>query len=105
MPNGHGEPLTEAGTFEALPDNVKEDIRADLALLQMNLPVGEIMTDEPIGLGVTSGGLLVIKTAHAAYQLTDDGSTVKVNRGPDGLLIRTYRDGELIDNPPEFSGT
>jgi hypothetical protein len=102
MPDGHGDPLTDAEAFEALPEDIKAEIRADVALLRANLPPGEIMNDEPVGLGATSAGLLVIKTAHAAYQLTKDGSTVKVSPGPDGMKIRTYRHGELIENPPGF---
>ena len=99
MPEGHGDPLTDAAAFEALPEEVKAEIRADVALLRANLPPGEIMNDEPVGIGATSAGLLVIKTAHAAYQLMEDGSTVKVSRGPDGMKIRTYLHGELVDNP------
>jgi len=103
MPDGHGEPLSDADAFEALPEEAKEQIRADVAVLRSNLPPGEIMNDEPVGIGATSAGLLVIKTAHAAYQLLRDGSTMKVSRGPDGMVIHTYRFGELVDNPPDFS--
>ncbi|HVL52498.1 MAG TPA: hypothetical protein VM754_13480, partial [Actinomycetota bacterium] len=88
---------------EALPEEAKEQIRADVAVLRSNLPPGEIMNDEPVGIGATSAGLLVIKTAHAAYQLLKDGSTMKVSRGPDGMVVRTYRFGELVDNPPDLS--
>lgn len=77
-------------------------IRLDVARLRANLPPGEIMNDEPVGIGATSAGLLVIKTAHAAYQLLTDGSTVKVSRGPDGMKIRTYRFGEVVENPEGF---
>ena len=103
MPEGHGEPLTDASAFEALPEEAKQQIRMDVARLRANLPPGEIMNDEPVGIGATSAGLLVIKTAHAAYQLMTDGSTVKVSRGPSGMVIRTYRFGEVVDNPPDFS--
>ncbi len=102
MLDGHGEPLSDAEAFEALPEEAKEQIRADVALLRSNLPPGEIMNDEPVGIGATSAGLLVVKTAHAAYQLLEDGSTVKVSRGPDGMIIRTYRYGELVETPPDF---
>ena len=103
MPEGHGDPLTDAAVFEALPEEAREEIRADVARLRSNLPPGEIMNDEPIGIGATSAGHLVIKTAHAAYQLMEDGSTVKVSRGPDGMKIRTYRHGELVENPQGLS--
>lgn len=99
MPDGHGEPLTDAAAFEALPEEAKDEVRADVARLRANLPPGEIMNDEPIGIGATSAGLLVIKTAHAAYQLMEDGSTVKVSRGPDGMKITTYRHGQVVENP------
>lgn len=102
MPDGHGEPLTDAEAFEALPEEAKVEIRVDIARLRANLPIGEIMNDEPVGIGVTSAGLLVVKTAHAAYQLTKDGSTVKVSGGPKGTVVRTFQNGELIDNPPGF---
>lgn len=102
MPDGHGEPLSDAEAFEALPEEVKNEIRADVAVLRSNLPPGEIMNDEPVGIGATSAGHLVVKTAHAAYQLMADGSTVKVSRGPDGMKIQTYRYGELVDNPSDF---
>lgn len=105
MPDGHGEPLSDAAAFEALPEEAKEQIRLDVARLRANLPPGEIMNDEPVGIGATSGGLLVVKTAHAAYQLLEDGSTMKVSRGPDGMKIETYRFGELVDNPPGVSGS
>lgn len=102
MPEGHGEPLTDASAFEALPEEAKQEIRMDVARLRANLPPGEIMNDEPVGIGATSAGLLVIKTAHAAYQLMKDGSTVKVSRGPSGMVIRTYRLGEVVENSPDF---
>lgn len=101
MQDGHGDPLRDAAAYDALPDEAKQELLSDVARLQANLPQGEIMPDEPIGIGATSRGFLVIKTAHAAYQLLADGSTVKVTRGPDGMLIRTYRDRELVDNPPD----
>lgn len=103
MAEGHGEPLTDAEAFEALPDEAKDEIRADVARLRANLPIGEIMNDEPVGIGATSTGLLVVKTAHAAYQLTKAGSTVKVSGGPNGNVVHTYLNGDLIDNPPEFN--
>jgi hypothetical protein len=53
--------------------------------------------DDPVGIGVTSGGLLVIKAAHAAYQLMEDGSTVKATAGPKGLQLVTYRNGEVVE--------
>ncbi len=102
MPDGHGQPLTDAEAFEALPEEAKDEIRVDLARLQANLPIGEIMHDEPVGIGATSTGLLVIKTAHAAYQLIEDGSTVKVSGGPNGVVVKTYRTGELVDNPKGY---
>ncbi|HEX2053121.1 MAG TPA: hypothetical protein VHJ78_05255 [Actinomycetota bacterium] len=102
MPDGHGEPLTDAAAFEALPEEAKEEIRADVARIKSNLPPGEIMNDEPVGIGATSAGLLVIKTAHAAYQLMEDGSTVKVSRGPSGMVIKTFVDGRLVENPPDL---
>jgi hypothetical protein len=54
--------------------------------------------DDPVGIGVTSGGRLVIKAAHAAYQLMEDGSTVKATAGPSGLQLVTYRDGEVVED-------
>ena len=94
---GHGEPLKDAAAFEALPDDVKDEIRADVAFLKSNLPPGELNDDDPVGIGVTSGGLLVLKAAHAAYQLMEDGSTVKAVGGPDGLQLITYRQGRIVD--------
>lgn len=102
MAEGHGEPLSDAGAFDALPQEVQDEIRIDVARLRANLPVGEIMNDEPVGIGATSDGLLVIKTAHAAYQLMRNGSTVKVSGSPDGTKVRTYLNGEVIDNPAGF---
>lgn len=92
----HGEPLKDATAFEALPDEVREEIRTDVARLRSNLPPGELSDDDPVGIGVTSGGLLVIRAAHAAYQLMEDGSTVKATAGPGGLQLVTYRDGEVV---------
>ncbi|HEX2149247.1 MAG TPA: hypothetical protein VHI31_03610 [Actinomycetota bacterium] len=102
MAEGHGEPLTDAQVFEELPEEAKDEIRADVARLRANLPIGEIMNDEPVGIGATSAGLLVVKTAHAAYQLMEDGSTVKVSGGPNGMIVRTYLNGDLVENPPGF---
>jgi hypothetical protein len=93
---GHGEPLKDSAAFDALPEDVKDEIRADVARLRSNLPPGELSDDDPVGIGVTSGGLLVLKAAHAAYQLMEDGSTVKATGGPGGLELLTYRDGELV---------
>jgi hypothetical protein len=102
MPEGHGEPLTDAEVFDALPQEAQDEIRADVARLRANLPIGEIMNDEPVGIGATSAGLLVVKTAHAAYQLMEDGSTVKVSGGPNGMVVRTYLNGDEVANPPGF---
>jgi hypothetical protein len=33
-----------------------------------------------------------------------DGSTVKVSGGPNGMIVRTYLNGDLVDNPPGFDG-
>jgi hypothetical protein len=98
MVEGHGEPLKDAAAFEALPEEVQEEIRADVALLRSNLPPGELSEADPVGIGVTSGGLLIVKTAHAAYQLMEDGSTVKATGGPAGMELITYRNGILVDH-------
>lgn len=100
MDQGHGSPLRDAAAFDALPEDVKDDIRADVALLRSNLPPGEISEDEPVGIGATSSGHLVIKTAHAAYQLMEDGSTVKAFAGEGGLRLVTYRGGKPVAGSP-----
>jgi hypothetical protein len=102
MAEGHGEPLKDAVAFDALPEDVKDEIRADVALLRSNLPPGELSEADPVGIGVTSGGLLIVKTAHAAYQLMEDGSTVRATGGPAGMELVTFRNGMVVDNqgPP-----
>lgn len=99
MAEGHGEPLKDEAAFEALPEDIKEEIRADVALLRSNLPPGELPDDQPVGLGATSGGFLVVRAGHAAYQLTADGATIKVSGSPKGLILTTYRDGRVIEGP------
>ena len=96
MANGHGTPLSDARAFESLPEDVQEEIRADFARLSSNLPAGELNEDDPVGIGSTSAGLLVIKTPRGAYQLMEDGSTVRI-RGIGGRreMVR-FRDGEVI---------
>lgn len=107
MEQGHGSPLRDAAAFDALPDDAKEEIRADVARLRSNLPPGELSEDEPVGIGVTSSGHLVIKTAHAAYQLMEDGSTVKALGCRGKVRLLTYCDGNLVADPaPQgLSGT
>ncbi|MGH2705773.1 MAG: hypothetical protein ACRDJ4_11955 [Actinomycetota bacterium] len=97
----HGSPMFGADEFLALPEDVREELRSDLARLQANLPEGEIAALEPIGLGATSGGLLVVRTARAAYQLMDDGSTMRAVRSEDGFELTRFRDGQVISNPPK----
>ncbi|MEX2551516.1 MAG: hypothetical protein WD627_00745 [Actinomycetota bacterium] len=98
MAEGHGEPLKNAAAFEALPEDIQEEIRSDVALLRSNLPPGELSEADPVGIGVTSGGLLIVKTAHAAYQLMEDGSTLKATGGPAGMELITFRDGMVVDS-------
>lgn len=88
--------MKDAAAFDVLPEEVKDEIRADVARLRSNLPPGELSEDDPVGLGVTSEGLLVLKAAHAAYQLLEDGSTLKATGGPAGLELITYLDGEVV---------
>ncbi|MGQ0678167.1 MAG: hypothetical protein ACT4OM_00660 [Actinomycetota bacterium] len=97
MTQAHGEPLKDASAFDRLPADIQEEIRADVALLRSNLPPGELGQDDPVGIGVTSGGLLVLKSAHAAYQLMEDGSTVKAAGGSAGMRLVTFRDGHVVD--------
>lgn len=98
MPEGHGDPLKDAAAFEALPEDIKQQIRTDVALLRSNLPPGELTDADPVGIGVTSGGLLVLRAAHAAYQLMEDGSTVKAYGGTAGIQMITYRNGIVVDS-------
>lgn len=100
MTQGHGEPMKDASAFDALPDEIRQQIGADVALLRSNLPPGELTDDDPVGIGATSSGLLVLRTAHAAYQLMSDGSTVKASGRPGGVVLVTYRNGVVIDNAP-----
>jgi hypothetical protein len=32
----------------------------------------------------------------------EDGSTVKVSGGPNVMVVRTYLNGDLVDNPEGF---
>lgn len=100
MAEGHGDPLKDAAAFEALPEDIKDEIRSDVALLRSNLPPEELSDEDPVGIGVTSGGLLVLRAAHAAYQLMEDGSTMKAYGGAAGMQMITYRNGMVVDNQP-----
>lgn len=93
----HGTPLMDAAAFDALPDNVKEEIRADFARLKANLPDGELPDDEQAGIGATSAGLLIVKTETAAYQLMEDGSTMRARPGPDGMELLQFFGGEVVE--------
>lgn len=93
IPEGHGEPLKNSAAFEALDKDIQQEISADVALLRSNLPPGELSEADPVGIGVTSGGLLVLRAAHAAYQLMEDGSTLKAFGGPGGMQMITFRNG------------
>lgn len=104
MGDGHGTPLSDAAAFESLPPDVQDEIRADFAKLRANLPLGELTDDEPVGIGATSGGLLVIKTSAGAYQLMEDGSTVRVRGMPGGSreMVR-FLNGEIIESEVQQS--
>lgn len=97
MPEGHGTPLTDAAAFDALPAEVQDQIRGDFATLRSNLPPGELRDDEAIGIGATSGGMLVVKTAAGAYQLMEDGSTIRARPGAEGLEMVRFKDGRVIE--------
>ncbi len=97
MTDGHGTPLTDAADFDALPNEVQDQIRADFATLRANLPPGELRDDEPVGIGATSGGMLVLKTAAGAYQLMEDGSTVRARSGAEGLEVVRFKQGSVIE--------
>lgn len=99
MAEGHGDPLKDEAAFEALPEDVKDEIRADVSLLRSNLPPGELPDDQPVGIGTTAGGFLVVRAGHAAYQLTADGATIKAAGGPQGVMLTTYRQGEVVEGP------
>ncbi|MDQ4148821.1 MAG: hypothetical protein M3164_02320, partial [Actinomycetota bacterium] len=97
MTNGHGTPLSDAAAFDSLPPEVQEEIRNDFARLRANLPTDELKEDEPVGIGATSAGLLVIKTPRGAYQLMEDGSTLRV-RGIRGRReIVRFRRGQIVE--------
>jgi hypothetical protein len=97
MSDGHGTPLTDTAGFDALPAEAQDEIRADFAKLRSNLPPGELLDDEPVGIGATSGGLLVLKTASGAYQLMEDGSTIRARSGPEGMEMVRFKDGRVIE--------
>ncbi len=97
MSDPHGTPITDAAAFDALPADVQDQIRADFATLRGNLPPGELQDDEPVGIGATSGGMLVLKTAEGAYQLMEDGSTLRARPGTEGLELVRFKDGSVID--------
>ncbi len=88
----------DAAAFDALPDSVKEEIRADFARLKANLPAGELPDDEQAGIGATSAGLLIVKTETAAYQLMADGSTLRARpeRGA-GMELVQFLEGEVVE--------
>jgi len=96
MAESHGTPLMDSAAFEALPDEVKEEIQADFVRLKANLPEGELPDDKPAGIGATSAGLLIVKTETAAYQLMEDGSTMRARPGPDGMELLQFKDGEVL---------
>ena len=89
----------DAAAFDALPDSVKEEIRADFARLKANLPEGELPDDEQVGIGATSAGLLIVKTETAAYQLMADGSTLRARpvrgAGANSMELVQFLDGEV----------
>ena len=97
MTDGHGTPLSDAAAFDALPADVQDQIRADFATLRGNLPLGELQDDEPVGIGATSGGMLVLKTAAGVYQLMEDGSTLRARPGTEGLELTRFKDGTVIE--------
>lgn len=97
MSDPHGTPLTDSAAFDALPADVQDQIRADFATLRGNLPPGELQDDEPVGIGATSGGMLVLKTAAGAYQLMEDGSTLRARPGAEGLELVRFKDGSVIE--------
>lgn len=99
MAEGHGDALKDEAAFEALPEDVKDEVRADVSLLRSNLPPGELPDDQPVGIGATSGGYLVVRAGHAAYQLTADGATIKASGSANGVVLTTYKDGEIIEGP------
>lgn len=99
MAEGHGDPIKDEAAFEALPEDVKDEIRADVSLLRSNLPPGELPEEQPVGIGATSEGFLVVRAGHAAYQLTADGATIKVSGSAEGLLLTTYKDGRVVEGP------
>jgi hypothetical protein len=95
--------MFKADEFLSLPEDVREELRADLVRLQANLPEGEITPGEPIGIGATSGGLLVVRTIRAAYQLMEDGSTMRAVRSDEGFELTRFRDGQVVSSPTETS--
>jgi hypothetical protein len=97
MTDGHGTPLTDAAAFDALPEEVRDQIRADFALLRANLPPGELQDDEPVGIGATSAGMLILKTGAGAYQLMEDGSTLRARPGAEGMELVRFKDGSVIE--------
>jgi hypothetical protein len=97
MTEGHGTPLSDAAAFDALPEEVQDQIRADFATLRSNLPHGELRDDEAIGIGATSAGMLVLKTAAGAYQLMEDGTTLRARPGAEGLELVRFKDGRVIE--------
>lgn len=84
----------DGAAFDGLPDEVKEEIRADFAELKANLPDGELSDDEQVGIGATTAGLLIVKTETAAYQLMADGSTLRAK--PGGKLVQFFG-GEVVE--------
>ena len=96
MTDLHGTPLTSDIDFDLLPDEIQEEIRADFAALKANLPPSELPEHEEAGIGATSSGYLVVKTKIAAYQLMEDGSTMRARPTDEGLEMVHFKDGEAI---------